>query len=175
MFVTLPSDSLDFSGVDPESEQETENNVNSDTDSDSDWEDIIEDRVTTEYNMLKLKKFSRECDRYKTSNREGAKLANALLRDLGLVTNKNSSKLICPGKLRRERIKWGGKLQKIHSEKTVPGGLYSDGKKCPTLVRDTNYVKVQVRVISGGVVVVIIFFAVLVHMILIVVLIIIHY
>ena len=57
MFVTLPSDSLDFSGVDPESEQETDNYVNSDTDSDSDWEDIIEDRVTTEYNRLKLKHF----------------------------------------------------------------------------------------------------------------------
>ena len=63
--------------------------------------------------------------------------------------------------------------------KNVQRGLYSDGKKCPTLVRDTNYVKVQVRVVGGVVVVVvvvvvIIFFAVLVHMILIVVLIIIH-
>ena len=81
--------------VDNISESEHEDNV--DNDSDSDWEDINEEKDKIEYNTLKLKNFSRECDRYKTSNREGAKLANALLRDLGLVTKNNFSKLICPG------------------------------------------------------------------------------
>ena len=48
-----------------------------------------------EYNTLKLKNFARECDRYKTSNRAGAKLAYALMKDLGIVTKDNNSKLIC--------------------------------------------------------------------------------
>jgi hypothetical protein len=102
------------------------------------------DKQTPEYNTLKLKNYARECDRYKASNREGAKLANALLKDLKIVTKKDCSRLICPGKLRRERLKWGGELEKAHSAKTPLGGLYSDGKKCPTLVRDTYSVQVQV-------------------------------
>ena len=90
---TVPSNSFNFSDndsvADNLSESEHEDNTDNDSDNDSDWEDIIEDKI--EYNTLKLKNFSRECDRYKTSNREGAKLANALLRDLGLVTKNNSS------------------------------------------------------------------------------------
>ena len=45
--------------------------------------------------------------------------------------------------------------------KNVQRGLYSDGKKCLTLVRDTNYIKVQISVVVFFFVV-IIFFAVLV-------------
>ena len=116
----------------------------SEVDSDSDWEDIEDFEKTPEYNTLKLKNFARECDRYKTSNREGAKLANAIMKDLKLVTKSDTTMLICPGKLRRERFKWGGELEKSHRANIPPGGLYSDGKKCPTLVRDTNDVKVQV-------------------------------
>ena len=71
-------------------------------------------------------------------------MANALMRDLNIVTKQKFVKLICPGKLRRERIKWGGELEKTHRAQPRSGGLYSDGKKCPTLVRDTNYVQVQV-------------------------------
>ena len=88
LFSMVPSNSIDVS----ENEAEEENLTNIDTeneeDSDSDWEDIIEYKDNSNYNTLK--NFSRECDRYKTSNREGAKLANALM------TKHNFSKLICP-------------------------------------------------------------------------------
>ena len=77
---------------------DSEHEVVDNNDDDSDWVDIVEDKIVSEYNTLKLKNFSRECDRYKTSNREGAKLANALLRDLGLVT-KNNSAIMSPHKV----------------------------------------------------------------------------
>ena len=145
----VPLSSIDWGEIDPEGEEDSSQNggdsdIDSDADSDSDWEDFDDVEKTPEYNTLKLKNFARECDRYKASNREGAKLANALLKDLKIVTKKDWSKLICPGKLRRERLKWGGVLEKLHTAKPLPGGLYSDGKKCPTLVRDTTSVQVQV-------------------------------
>ena len=115
-------------------------------DSDSDWEDMKDtsDKVI-EYNTIQLRRFSRECDRNKVSNRGGAKIGNSLLKDLELVTENDKKMLICPNKLRRERLKWGAKIVKKHSEKEDPVGWYFDGKKCDTLIRDTKYVNVQVR------------------------------
>ena len=146
LFQKVSADSIDWNEIDADNaaSSDSSSEESSAADSDSDWEDIDEDTKTPEYNTLKLKNFARECDRYKESNRAGAKLANALLKDLKIVTKQDCSKLICPGKLRRERLKWGGELEKAHSAKVHPGGLYSDGKKCPTLVRDTSYVQVQV-------------------------------
>ena len=149
LFAKVSHESIDWGDIDAEvwennSLSEEESDKDSDTESESDWEDFDEVERTPEYNTLKLKNFSRECDRYKASNREAAKLANALLKDLKIVTKKDSSKLLCPGKIRRERLKWGGELEKSHSAQLMPGGLYSDGKKCPTLVRDTTSVAVQV-------------------------------
>ena len=66
------------------------------------------------------------------------------MKDLSIVTKDDYSKLICPTKLWRERGKWGKGLEKKHSSIQPPNGLYSDGKKCPTLTKDLNSVKVQV-------------------------------
>ena len=117
-----------------------------DSDIESDWEDIeVANNEVTEYNTLQLRRFSRECDRYKTSNRAGAKVANALLKDLGIVTAVDQKYLVCPNKLRRERIKWGQKVVDKHNAEDKPDGWYYDGKKCATLVKDTKYVNVQIR------------------------------
>ena len=76
--------------------------------SDSDWEDLGDQNVKeNQRNLIPLRRFSRECDTYKQSNRGGAKLANALLKDFGYVTKADKSLLICPSKLRRERERWG--------------------------------------------------------------------
>ena len=143
----MPLDSIEWDEIDPDDNISSDDKSAqiSDQDSDSEWEDISGDIQVPEYNTLKLKNFARECDRYKVSNRAGAKIGNALLKDLKLVTKNNWSKLICPGKLRRERLKWGGELEKAQSAQVHPAGLYSDGKKCPTLVMDSFYVQVQVR------------------------------
>ena len=71
-----------------------------------------------------MRNFACECDRYKASNREGAKLANDLLKGLNIVTVDDTSMLICPQKLRRERLKWGGQLEKAHNATVPPCDLY---------------------------------------------------
>ena len=122
-------------------------------DSDSEWEDIEDtialDRVKREYNTMSLKQFARECDRYRISDRAGAKIGNGLLKDYGIVKEGSTSKLICPSKLRRERLKWGDKLAQAHSALQLPQGLYTDGKRVPTLVRETTTTKVQVAGRTG--------------------------
>ena len=115
---------------------------------DSEWEDEEETKKDSKkdsgYNMMKLKNFARECDRYLVSDYAAAKIGNGLLKDIGLVKKGDSKRLICPSKVRRERRKWGGVLEKDHKSKKLPRGLYSDGKQCPTLVRDTVTTRVQV-------------------------------
>ena len=116
-------------------------------DDDSEWVDIEEDEVehvSTKYNTLSLKYFSQECDRYCVSDRAGAKIGNGLLKDLGIVKQGDTDRLICPSKLRRERAKWGAKLDAEASSVKLPGGLYTDGKRVPTLVRETKENKVRV-------------------------------
>ena len=116
-----------------------------DDSSDSDWEDTEEiPEEPRQYNTMSLKNLSRECDRYGVSDRAGAKLGNGLLKDLGIVKRGSTRMLICPQKLERERKKWGAQLEKEHSEVELPQGLYTDGKRVPTLVRQTTATKVQV-------------------------------
>ena len=129
--------------------KEVESNVEVEEENDSDWEDMdkvrIADEVTTnKYNTMSLKHFSRECERYGVSDRAGAKVGNALLKDLGIVKKGTTTLLICPSKLRRERCKWGEKLVQEHKHSKLPCGLYTDGKRVPTLVRQTNVTKVRV-------------------------------
>ena len=96
----------------------------SDSDSDSDWVDIEEESEremgTEHYNTMSLKYFSRECDRYRISDRAGAKIANGLLKDLGIVSKSSTDKLIGPSKLRRERAKWGKKLEEACRSVILP-------------------------------------------------------
>ena len=121
-----------------------------DDDHDEDWIDIPDPSTerthdsASGYNTRQLKYFSMEADRYKVSDRAAAKLGNALLKDIGLVKKGYTKDLICPSKIRRERSKWGAKLEKDHLAKSLPQGLYSDGKRVNTLVRDTVVTKVQV-------------------------------
>ena len=55
-----------------------------------------------------------------------------------------TSNLICPSKVRRERRKWGEKTAREHRNKELPSGLYTDGKRVPTLSRVTTVTKVRV-------------------------------
>ena len=67
------------------------------------------------------------------------------MKDIGFVTKSDTKHLVCPSKMCRDRSKWGMLAEHLHSEKKPEAGLYFDGKKCDTLVRDTNYVDVQGR------------------------------
>ena len=93
---------------------------------DDDWEDVEEEVVEESgYNTLNLKNFAREVDRYGWSDRGAAKAANGLLKDLGLVKKGKTKMLICPGKVRRERQRWGKKTEDEHNSKVLPGGPQS--------------------------------------------------
>ena len=76
-----------------------------------------------EYNTLSLPRFSRELDRYKQSNRAGAKIGNALLKDVGVVHEDNLQLLLCPAKVMRQRDKFGGIAAEAHDDKPPPGML----------------------------------------------------
>jgi hypothetical protein len=107
------------------------NELNVESDTDSDWEDMPKDTIENE-------------DGSKSSYNTTAKLGNALMKDLGLVKKESTSLLLCPSKVRRERKRWGGKLEEEHLAQSLPHGLYSDGKCVDTLVRDTVTTRVQV-------------------------------
>ena len=103
-----------------------------DGEDDSDWEEGGEkglggggvgDADLREYNTLSLPRFCRELDRYKASNREGAKVGNALLKDLGVVHDKNMQFLLCPAKIMRQRTKFGKVAAEQHGAKPPPGPL----------------------------------------------------
>ena len=119
-------------------------------DSDSDWEDAPEqvgekvDGSKSGYNTVQLKYFSMEADRYNISDRAAAKLGNALLKDYKIVTKGSTKKLLCPSKVKRERKRWGGKLEQELKGKPQSQGLYCDGKRVDTIVRDTVTTKIQV-------------------------------
>ena len=137
--------------VDVEEDGDSDEAVYDNSD-DEDWVDIDVDPKGVEkntvkvrkYNTLHLKNFAIECDRYGVPDRAAAKIGNGLLKDLGKVTKDNTSMLICPTRLRRERLKWGAKLEAECSKISLPHGLYTDGKRVPTLVRLTRETKVKV-------------------------------
>ena len=137
--------------VDVEEDGDSDEAVYDNSD-DEDWVDIDVDPKGVEkntvkvrkYNTLHLKNFAIECDRYGVPDRAAAKIGNGLLKDLGKVTKDNTSMLICPTRLRRERLKWGAKLEAECSRISLPHGLYTDGKRVPTLVRLTRETKVKV-------------------------------
>ena len=150
--VTVPSPvEVGSAGGDQFQDESEEDKAESETDSDSDWEDLPgqveekEDGSKSGYNTMKLKYFAMEADRYKMRDRAAAKLGNALLKDYGLIKKGSTSELICPGKVRRERRRWGGKLEEDHSAQNLPQGIYADGKRVDTLVRTTVTTRVNVR------------------------------
>ena len=93
---------------------------------DDEWEDVDEvkgderGKVKKEYNTLSLKNFLRECDRFGISDRAAAKIGNGLLKDIQYVKKGHAAHLICPNKLRRERAKWGKRLDQAHTVVKLP-------------------------------------------------------
>ena len=74
-----------------------------------------------EYNVtLSLPRSCRELDRYKASNREGAQVSNALLKDLGVVHDKNLQFLLRPARIMRQRMKFGKVASEQHEIKPPP-------------------------------------------------------
>ena len=76
---------------------------------------------------------ARECDRHGVSDRSAAAIASAVLKDVGVGHEDDSSHVIDPSKIRRERKKRRKELQ-LDMPDTLTG-LYFDGRKDKTKVQ----------------------------------------
>lgn len=78
-------------------------------------------------------------DRYGVSDRAAAAIASSVLKDVGLITSKNSDLVIDKNKLRREKSKVRNdiKFQALSKAQASPlKGLYFDGRKDLTLIEE---------------------------------------
>jgi len=83
---------------------------------------------------LPLPTLARECDRYGLSDRAAASLASAVLQDVGLVTEQDSSLVIDRNKIRREKEKKRHSVQTLNNQnRKLVQGLYFDGRKDKTI------------------------------------------
>lgn len=91
---------------------------------------------STSQMRTKLPSLAQACDRTGVSDRSAAILVNAALKDMGIITAEESSKIIDRSKIRRERVKARKNLKKKHEEeKTCVHGIYFDGRKDKTLTQ----------------------------------------
>lgn len=73
-------------------------------------------------------------ERFQVSDRAGAAIANAVLKDIGFISASNSKHTICKNKLRRERTKYREEIRKKEQEFfDLVDGVYLDGRKDSTL------------------------------------------
>ena len=83
------------------------------------------------------------CDLMKVGDVKGAFLGTCALIDYGIVTSEDTFHIIDPTKLRRQRLKYGKETatkRRVLANKLA--GLYTDGKRSPTLVRKSKVTKV---------------------------------
>ena len=112
-----------------------ENNNNDqpdDTETDMDFECAASPTESpTDQNRMSLENFISECDRYHISDRAASALATGLLRDVGIVTAEDKSKVVDRSKIRRERKKRQKQTKKKRKEQAQNRlqCLGFDGKK----------------------------------------------
>ena len=58
--------------------------------------------ISSSQNRLKLNNLAEECDRFSISDRSAAYLANALLKDIGNISEYNLKKIIDQSKIRNK-------------------------------------------------------------------------
>lgn len=83
---------------------------------------------------IKLTNLADACDRTGVSDRSASLIANAVLQDLGVVSQEDTSKLVDRSKIRRERKKRRLELKDISKDNLAVTGVYFDGRKDKTLV-----------------------------------------
>lgn len=75
---------------------------------------------------------ARECDRWGISDRSAAAIASAVLQDIGIIDETDSSAVIDRSKIRRERQKHRKDLGSVVDRNKDLQGLYFDGRKNKT-------------------------------------------
>jgi hypothetical protein len=92
-------------------------------------------KMSENQTRVELPTLALTCDRYGVSDRAGAAIASAVLKDVGIVTETNRDKVIDRSKLRRERKR---KRQSLLDGKQPHNlhGLFFDGRRDRTLFND---------------------------------------
>lgn len=119
-----------------------------DTDSDVDPHNSDSDTLYTKPSTSRMTQFEKPsrssrypavaiaCDRTGVSDRAGAIIASAVLEDLGMVTETDTSNVVDRHKIRRERKKIRTEYQQKNETLLEPlKGLYFDGRKDQTLTQ----------------------------------------
>lgn len=85
---------------------------------------------------LALPSLAQACDRTGVSDRSAAIIANAVLKDVGLISKEEKSKIIDRSKIRRERKRARKATKEQHNIDNNPFyAIYFDGRKDKTLVQ----------------------------------------
>ena len=125
--------------------QELLDDLFSDEASEDGGDDSEDDSEERERNTKQLPEYARACDRWDIEDRAAADLGTSLLRDYLIVTLSNTFHMIDRTKIKNQRLKYGmKKLEQIRSNLSSLHGLYTDGKRCSTLVRKETTTKVAV-------------------------------
>ena len=125
------------------SDESDNNDGNEHTSDEPDSDCIIDDcnSPTTSQMRYPLPLLSAECDRYQISNRAGAAIVNAALKDLGVITPHDQHLIIDHSKLRRERLKYRQARCQSHydnqSEEEITA-IYFDGRIDWTMIKSVN-------------------------------------
>lgn len=82
---------------------------------------------------LPLPTVARECDRHGVSDRCAASIISAVLQDVGMINEHDSSMVVDKNKVRRERVKARRQLSRKYDG--TLRGLYFDGRKDRTLTQ----------------------------------------
>ena len=104
------------------------------TTTDSSEEQISEEEDRAQ-NRTALANLARACDRYNISDRAGAAVASAALKDFGLISSDDKTNVIDRHKLRRERDRYRQAIrQDEESLFAQVESIYVDGRKVATMV-----------------------------------------
>lgn len=124
---------------DPDSEADPHH-----SDSDTDYLKPSTSTMTTQSEGKKTSRSSRypalatACDRTGVSDRAAAIIASAVLEDLGMINEADTSNVVDRHKIRRERKKIRTDYQKGNERQLEPlKGLYFDGRKDQTLMQES--------------------------------------
>jgi len=95
---------------------------------------------------LSLPTVARECDRHGVSDRCAASIISAVLQDVGIINEQDSSMVVDKNKVRRERVK--ARRQLSSKRDSAFRGLYFDGRKDRTLTQVKTGKKYYRRTVS---------------------------
>ncbi|CAH1996010.1 unnamed protein product [Acanthoscelides obtectus] len=93
---------------------------------------------STSQKRIKLPSVALACDRTGVSDKAAAILVSAALKDMGIVTTVDSSKIVDRSKIRRERAKVRVDLKRKDERRKEVYGIYFDGRKDQTLVQTSK-------------------------------------